>query len=151
MGALFLVFSMWWIYFKRPMVDSLRKETSFFFGYVHGFAFASAAAVGACLAMLVDVVEHHARIESRTAVLLLVAAVTVYLLVIAGIHSLGDRSVATAVPALVVVAALWVVGLLGLEPGTSVLLVGLAVTLSLADHVRRTGRSARVRDDGLRA
>ena len=39
-------------------------------------------------------------------------------------------------------AALWVVGLLGLAPGTSVLLVGLALAISLADHVRRTNRVA---------
>jgi low temperature requirement protein LtrA len=141
-GALLLVFSMWWVYFKRPMVDSLRRETSFAFGYVHGFVFVSTAAVGACLATLVDVVEHHAHVESRTAVILLVGSVTTYLLVIAGIHSLADGSLATAVPALVVVAALWVVGLLGLGPGTSVLLVGLAVTSSVADHVRRTNRGA---------
>jgi low temperature requirement protein LtrA len=141
-GALLLVFSMWWIYFKRPMVDSLRRDTSFVFGYVHGFAFVSAAAVGACLAVLVDVVEHHAHIESRSAVLLLVTAVSVYLLVIAGIHSLGDRVLATAVPALLVVAVIWVVALVGLAPGTSVLLVGLAVAGSLADHVRRTNRVA---------
>ena len=64
-GALLMVFSMWWIYFKRPMVDSLSRETAFVFGYVHYFVFASAAAVGACLAVLVDVIEHHADIESR--------------------------------------------------------------------------------------
>src|SRR4051812_45579359 len=59
-GALLMVFSMWWIYFKRPMVDSLRPETSFVFGYVHGLVFASIAAVGASLATLVDVVEGKA-------------------------------------------------------------------------------------------
>ena len=57
-----MVFSMWWIYFKRPMVDSLTPETAFVFGYVHYFVFASVAAVGACLAVLVDVVQHHAHI-----------------------------------------------------------------------------------------
>jgi low temperature requirement protein LtrA len=140
-GALFLVFSMWWVYFKRPMVDSLRRETSFFFGYVHYFVFASAAAVGACLAMLVDVVEDAAHIESRAAVLLLVGATTVYLLVIAALHRLSDRSISTVLTAAIVVLALWVIGLLGLEPGTSVLLIGLAVALSLADYVRRTNRA----------
>ena len=61
-GALLMVFSMWWIYFKRPMVDSLTPETSFVFGYVHYFVFASVAAVGACLAVLVDVVQHEAHV-----------------------------------------------------------------------------------------
>ena len=36
-----------------------------------------------------------------------------------------------------------VIGLLGLEPGTSVLLVGLTLAASLADHLRRTTRQTR--------
>jgi low temperature requirement protein LtrA len=141
-GALLMVFSMWWIYFKRPMVDSLRQETSFVFGYVHGFVFASIAAVGACLATLVDLVEDKAHIEPRTGVLLLVGAVSVYMVVIAGLHGLADSQWRTTLPALLVVAVLWVIGLLGLAPGTSVLLVGLALAVSLADHVRRANRTA---------
>ncbi|MCW2849621.1 MAG: Integral rane protein [Marmoricola sp.] len=54
----------------------------------------------------------------------------------------GRPVLATAVPALLVVAVIWVVALVGLAPGTSVLLVGLAVAGSLADHVRRTNRVA---------
>jgi low temperature requirement protein LtrA len=141
-GALLIVFSIWWIYFKRPMVDSLRRETSFVFGYVHGFVFASIAAVGACLATLVDIVEDTAHIEPRTAVLVLVGALSVYLLVIAGVHALADPTLASALPALVVVVLLWVIGVLGLGPGTSVLLIGVVTALSLADHVRRTNRDA---------
>jgi low temperature requirement protein LtrA len=141
-GALLMVFSMWWIYFKQPMVDSLTRETSFVFGYVHYFVFASIAAVGACLATLVDLVEGKAHIHAQTGVLLLVGAVTVYLVVIAGLHSLAHARLGNALPALVVVAVLWVVVLLGLDPGTSVLLVGLALAMSLAEHVRRTNRAA---------
>jgi low temperature requirement protein LtrA len=147
-GALLMVFSMWWIYFKRPMVDSLRRETAFVFGYVHYFVFASVAAVGACLAVLVDVIEHHAEVESQTAVLLLVGAASIYMLVISGLHSLGDRALSTSVPALSAVAVMCVIGLLGLEPGTSVLLLGLALAGSLADHLRRATRDEqRVRKD----
>ena len=111
------------------------------FGYVHGFVFASIAAVGACLATLVDLVEDKAHIHSQTGVLLLVGAVSIYLLVIAGLHALADTGLRNTLPALVVVAVLWVVGLLGLAPGTSVLLVGLALAISLADYVRRTNRA----------
>jgi low temperature requirement protein LtrA len=143
-GALLMVFSMWWIYFKRPMVDSLSRETAFVFGYAHYFVFASAAAVGACLAVLVDVIEHHADIESRAAVLLLAGAAGVYLLLLSGLHSLGDRAFSTAVPALTMVVVMGVIGLLGLEPGTSVLLLGLVLATSLADHLRRANREARL-------
>ena len=141
-GALLLVFSMWWIYFKRPMVDSISRETAFVFGYVHYFVFASVAAVGACLAVLVDVIEHPAHLEPRAALLFLAGAASVYMLVLSGLHSLGDRAFSTAVPALTVVATMVIVGLLGLEPGTSVLLMGLAMTASLAEHLRRTNRAA---------
>jgi low temperature requirement protein LtrA len=142
LGALLIVFSIWWIYFKRPMVDSLRRRTSFAFGYVHGFVFASIAAVGACLATLVDLVEHKAHVEPRTAVLVLVAALSTYLLVIAGVHALANPAWGRALPALVVVVLLWVIGVLGLGPGTSVLLIGAVTALSLADHVRRANRAA---------
>jgi Bacterial low temperature requirement A protein (LtrA) len=136
------VFSFWWVYFKRPMVDSLTRETAFVFGYVHYFVFGSAAAVGACLATLVDVVQGEAHVATRTAVLLLVTFATIYLLVVPGLHSLADRSLATAAPAIVVVVLMWVVALLGLDAGTSVLVLGAVVSLSVADHVRRTSRAA---------
>jgi low temperature requirement protein LtrA len=141
-GALLMVFSFWWVYFKRPMVDSLTRETAFVFGYVHYFVFGSAAAVGACLTTLVDVVQGEAPVATRTAVLLLVTFATIYLLVVPGLHSLADRSLATAAPAIVVVVLMWVVALLGLDAGTSVLVLGGVVSLSVADHVRRTSRAA---------
>ena len=51
-GGLLIVFSMWWMYFDRPVHDlltSLRK--AFMWGYGHYVVFASAAAVGAGLAV----------------------------------------------------------------------------------------------------
>ena len=143
-GSLLTVFSMWWVYFKRPMVDSLRRETAFLFGYVHGFVFASVAAVGACLAVLVDVIQEESHLATRTAVMLLVGFASVYMLVLSGLHSLADQQFSTLVPALVVVAAMWVIALVGLEAGTSVLLIGLALAISLADFVRRSNRAALV-------
>jgi hypothetical protein len=100
--------------------------------------------VGACLAVLVDLVEHKAHVEPQTGVLLLVGSASVYLVVIAGLHALADPGWVHLLPPALVVTALWVIGLLGLAPGTSVLLVGVAMALSLADHVRRTNRAERV-------
>ena len=54
-GGLLIVYSMWWMYFDRPVHDlltSLRK--AIIWGYGHYFVFASAAAVGAGLAVSVD-------------------------------------------------------------------------------------------------
>jgi low temperature requirement protein LtrA len=140
-GALLMVFSMWWVYFKRPLVESLTPQTSFVFGYVHYFVFGSVAGVGACLATLVDIVQDGADVGTSTAVVLLVAFTSIYLLSVSGIHGLGDRRLSTVVPAITVVLAMWVIALLGLDPGTSVLLVGVAVAMSLADYVRRTNRA----------
>ena len=39
--------------------------------------------------------------------MLLVGAASVYLLVLSGLHSLGDRALVDAVPALSVVAVMW--------------------------------------------
>jgi hypothetical protein len=63
--------------------------------------------------------------------------------VISGLHSLGDSALSTAVSALTVVAVMFVIGLLGLEPGISVLFLGLTMAASLADHLRRSNRDAR--------
>jgi low temperature requirement protein LtrA len=68
-GGLLLVFSMWWIYFDRPvhdlLVGGLRK--AIVWGYGHYFVFASAAAVGAGLAVSVDAATHHAAIGTTGA------------------------------------------------------------------------------------
>ncbi len=149
-GALLMVFSMWWLYFKRPAADSVSSRTSFVFGYVHYLVFASIAAVGACLAVLVDVLEHVAHVESRTGLTLLVASVSIYLLVIAGVHALAGDTAPSVRPVLAVVVAIWVVALVGIDAGTSVLLIGLLLAASVTDHVRRTNRRAAVEDD-LRA
>lgn len=68
---------MWWLYFDRPapgLIASLR--TAFVWGYGHYLVFASAAAVGAGLAVAVDRVSgvaHLSRAEVGYAVALPVA------------------------------------------------------------------------------
>ena len=141
-GALLMVFSMWWLYFKRPVVDSVTERTAFVFGYGHYLVFASIAAVGACLAVVVDVVEDAADIEPRAGLFLLVGALSVYLLVVAWVHSLAGDSGPSVVPVLAIIAVIWVVAVLGLAPGTSVLLIGLAIAAGVGDHVRRSNQVA---------
>ncbi len=67
-GGLLIVYSMWWMYFDRPVHDlltSLRK--AIMWGYGHYFIFASAAAVGAGLAVSVDQATHHAKVSAAGA------------------------------------------------------------------------------------
>jgi low temperature requirement protein LtrA len=63
LGGLLIVYSMWWLYFHRPVHDLLTNlRKAFIWGYGHYFVFASAAAVGAGLAAAVDAATHHAKI-----------------------------------------------------------------------------------------
>ncbi|HRV93227.1 MAG TPA: low temperature requirement protein A [Anaerolineae bacterium] len=67
-GGLLIIFSMWWLYFDWPMdvlLTSLRR--GFIWGYSHLFVFASAAAVGAGLAVEIDQALHHAEIGAVAA------------------------------------------------------------------------------------
>ncbi len=56
LGALLVIFCMWWIYFEEEGVAHRLNnyKTAFFWGYGHYFVFASAAAAGAGLAAQVD-------------------------------------------------------------------------------------------------
>jgi low temperature requirement protein LtrA len=54
-GALLIVFCMWWIYFEDEAAEFLRDyKVAFYWGYGHYFIFAAAAAVGAGLAAQLD-------------------------------------------------------------------------------------------------
>lgn len=54
-GALLIVYCMWWIYFEDDAADNLRNyKTAFYWGYGHYFIFAAAAGAGAGLAAQVD-------------------------------------------------------------------------------------------------
>jgi low temperature requirement protein LtrA len=69
-GGLLTVYSLWWLYFYRPVHDFLedRKASRVFaWGYGHFVVFASAAAVGAGLAASVDQATAHSAISSRAA------------------------------------------------------------------------------------
>ena len=59
LGSTMLAFALWWMYFLLPSGDALHRhrERGFFWGYGHFFIFASAAAVGAGLEVVADVLE----------------------------------------------------------------------------------------------
>jgi low temperature requirement protein LtrA len=67
-GGLLIVASMWWIYFAKPAQRLLeRNRIAFVWGYGHLVIFASAAAVGAGLAVAVDQATVHADISAVAA------------------------------------------------------------------------------------
>jgi low temperature requirement protein LtrA len=67
-GGLLTVFGMWWLYFSKEASELLTSlRAGIVWGYGHYLIFASAAAVGAGLAVNVDFLTHDAAIGPRTA------------------------------------------------------------------------------------
>ncbi|WP_225438124.1 low temperature requirement protein A [Candidatus Frankia nodulisporulans] len=86
-GGLLIVFAMWWVYFARPAHEVLVSSAAAFrWGYGHYFVFASAAAVGAGLAALVDQVSHHSELGAPAAVATVAVPVAVFLAAVTLLH-----------------------------------------------------------------
>jgi low temperature requirement protein LtrA len=87
-GGLLIVFSMWWIYFDRPAHDLLTTmRRAFVWGYGHLVVFASAAAVGAGLAVTIDQISGHATIGSVGAGLSVTVPVVTFMLSLWVLHN----------------------------------------------------------------
>ena len=137
-AGLVIVFSLWWLYFDRSargLLTSLR--TSILWGYGHYFIFASAAAVGAGLGVVVDYDTHHTEISGTVAGYAVAVPVAVYLFFVWLLH-IRPHQVGPLVVAYPVVAVLVLLTPLGPVPihVTAVLLAALvAVTVSLGRRV----------------
>jgi low temperature requirement protein LtrA len=137
-GGLLIVFALWWLYFDRPahrLLSSLR--TSILWGYGHYFIFASAAAVGAGLGVVVDHDTDHAEISGTVAGYAVAVPVAVYLFFVWLLHIRPHQSgpLLAAFPA---VALLTLVTPLGPAPipMIAVLLVALVgVIISVGRRV----------------
>ena len=82
-AGLLTVFGMWWMYFAKPaqwFLTSMR--VAFVWGYGHYLVFASAAAVGAGIAVNVDRATHHASVSTAYAGAAVTIPVAVYLVTI---------------------------------------------------------------------
>jgi low temperature requirement protein LtrA len=69
LGALLIVYSIWWLYFYQPVHRNLMSSirAAFVWAYGHLFIFIATAAVGAGLAVVIDQVTHHAEISAEAA------------------------------------------------------------------------------------
>ncbi|MFE2429151.1 low temperature requirement protein A [Streptomyces sp. NPDC059373] len=86
-GGLLIVFSVWWLYFAKPAAQFLTSNRAGIpWGYGHYLIFASAAAVGAGLAVNIDYATHHAHISHTAAGATVTVPVTVFLLVLYVLH-----------------------------------------------------------------
>ncbi len=120
LGGLITMFAMWWLYFDAPAQQFLSHSNrdAFIWGYGHIAIFASAAAVGAGLALTIDMLKHdhgapgsHA-ISMTTAGLSVAVPVAAYLvsvalLVLRPLKRPRAYGVAFGVTAALVIAAAW--------------------------------------------
>ena len=136
-GGLVIVCSMWWLYFTQPSseiavaardgIDDESSNLPFTWGYGHYLVFASAAAVGAGLAVAVDRVSHQSEVSVRTAGLAVAAPVAIYLLSVWAVHRGAQRPARTfAYP--VAAAVVVVAG----AAGSGALVVGLVLVAVVA-------------------
>ncbi|MCX6396072.1 MAG: low temperature requirement protein A [Propionibacteriales bacterium] len=141
-GGLLLVLALWWIYFKRPLIDCIHERNGFLFGYAHYFLLGSVAAVGAVLAASVDLAQHESHgLGYRAAALALAVAVSVYLVALGVIHASGSGDLTPLVNPVVLSILLVVVAVVATEEfhqvGPAVLGIGLLLTGAVADHQLR--------------
>jgi low temperature requirement protein LtrA len=122
-GGLLIVFSMWWLYFDFPTDGMLEgRRHAFAWGYGHLPVFASAAAVGAGLAVATDFSTHHAEIDSVSAGAAVAVPVAIYMATLWFLHAgwdAPDRALQLLIPVSIVVVLLtpltgWAVPLIGL-------------------------------------
>ncbi|HEY6548653.1 MAG TPA: low temperature requirement protein A [Vicinamibacteria bacterium] len=126
-GGLLIVFSCWWLYFERPAHELLKsRRNAFLWGYGHYFVFASAAAVGAGLAVCLDHATHHAPISARAAGAAVAVPVAVFLACLWFLHGRAEPSVSSRVLAPLVVAAVLLTPFTGQAVlGSGLLMAGL--------------------------
>ena len=86
-GGLLIVYSLWWIYFDRPVHDLLTgPRKAFIWGYGHYLIFGAVAAVGSGLAVAVDVATHHAEVGPVGAGAAVAIPVAIYLVSLWVLH-----------------------------------------------------------------
>ncbi|HEX6055050.1 MAG TPA: low temperature requirement protein A [Intrasporangium sp.] len=140
LGGLLVVYSLWWIYFKRDHLELFEGPLrhNLLAGYGHFAVFASVAATGAALAASVDLATHDAHASSRLVGLALAGAIAVYLTTLGVFHGVADGRASSATSALVTAGSVVVVALLGPSIGVTALLIGLVLAAAVAQHVWST-------------
>lgn len=130
-GGLLLLFAIWWIYFSRNMGGALEDGSfAFLWGYGHYFVFASAAAIGAGIAVNVDLATHHAELSWRAAGLVVAIPTALYFVATALLQSRSTAKAAMHVGVHLVAAGFVIIAAV-LAP-TPLLWIGLIAALLAA-------------------
>jgi low temperature requirement protein LtrA len=146
-GAVLLIFSIWWWYFENPAEEGLRmsRQLAFFWGYGHYIVFGSLGALGAGLQLAAAGSHGSASsVVATTAGLAVAVPVAAYLIVTGVLQGrLGQqwagRLTAVGAASVVVLVIGGVAAGLGIGPAT--LLMGVVVAvLVMSDQLRRGAR-----------
>lgn len=88
-GGMIMMFAVWWSYFDREAPEVLTSPNrAFYWGYGHFFIFLSITAIGAGLALGVEVVTGHSRITDQLAGYIIAIPLSIYSVVVWLIHDL---------------------------------------------------------------
>ena len=86
-GGVLIVFSMWWTYFYQSEHNIMKSvKTAFLWSYGHFLIFASAAAVGAGLAVCVDSLVEGSQVSSTISSLAVIIPVIIFNVSVAVVH-----------------------------------------------------------------
>ena len=137
LSSLIIVFSMWWLYFSQEEhLVSNDLNRALVWGYGHVVIFASGAAVGAGLAVLVDIVAGHAKVSIMVGEYAVAIPVAMYML---GLWFVRDRFHFTGIARYILpIFALLIL----LAPLTAVAITGIAALTALS-VVARSGLARR--------
>ncbi|HEY7646805.1 MAG TPA: low temperature requirement protein A [Hyphomicrobiales bacterium] len=131
LSALVILFSMWWLYFAREeQLETHDLGRALTWGYGHAVIFASGAAVGAGVAVRIDIATHHAKIGALAGEYAVAIPLALYML---GLWFVRDRFVCDG-PARYVLPTFGV--LIVLAPLTPLALQGVAILAVLCVVVR---------------
>jgi len=137
-AGIVVVFALWWLYFDRSahgLLTSLR--TSILWGYGHYFIFASAAAVGAGLAVSVDYDSHHTEISGVVAGYAVALPAAIYLIFVWLLHIRPHQRgpLVIAYPVVTVLVLLTPLGPAPVHVLAGLLVVLVAITVTLGRRV----------------
>jgi low temperature requirement protein LtrA len=148
-GALLLLFGLWWIYFLKPAAAGLerRRDLAFVWGYGHYGIFAALAALGAGLEVAAEALTHDIAASTLLVAHAVAVPVAVFLVLVWAIHApLAPRPASHIVAVLLAVVATLAIAAatgVGLPLPWAVLLTALPVAALVAvgvvDQHRRAG------------
>ena len=131
-SALVIVAAMWWIYFDRPQHDqTITRRRAFFWGYLHYFIFAAAAAFSAGVEVAVAEQLGESHLPHAVAGLTLTIPLAVFIVATWLVLDAVRRDTAQAVGTLVLAAAMIAAALLPYPPaGAAAVMVAAAALVS---------------------